>query len=110
MSRQIEVCLGADEEYSCCEELTCSLLDIDLKEKYAVDMLKLVPENTEKVIEGLEEAKLSFEKRSNHIRVIIPDSMYGLQVLNNLKDNLKSFEVIQGTMDDVFLNITGRNL
>ena len=48
----------------------------ELKEKYAVDMLKLVPENTEKVIEGLEEAKLSFEKRSNHIRVIIPDSMY----------------------------------
>jgi len=37
LSRQIEVCLGADEEYSCCEELTCSLLDIDLKEKYAVE-------------------------------------------------------------------------
>lgn len=82
----------------------------ELKEKYAHDMLKLVPENTDQVIEHLETTKLAFEKRSNHIRVIIPDSMYGLQILNNIKENLKSFEVIQGTMDDVFLNITGKSL
>lgn len=82
----------------------------ELKEKYAHDMLKLVPENTDQIIEHLKITKLAFEKRSNHIRVIIPDSMYGLQILNNIKENLKSFEVIQGTMDDVFLNITGKSL
>lgn len=82
----------------------------ELKEKYAHDMLKLVPENSDQVIEHLETTKLAFERRSNHIRVIIPDSMYGLQILNNIKENLKSFEVIQGTMDDVFLNITGKSL
>lgn len=82
----------------------------ELKEKYAHDMLKLVPENMNQIIEHLETTKLAYEKRSNHIRVIIPDSMFGLQVLNNIKENLKSFEVIQGTMDDVFLNITGKSL
>lgn len=82
----------------------------ELKEKYAHDMLKLVPENTVQLIEHLENAKLSYERRSNHIRVIIPDSMFGLEVLNHTKEYLKSFEVIQGTMDDVFLNITGKSL
>ncbi|MDF2943133.1 MAG: transporter ATP-binding protein [Herbinix sp.] len=82
----------------------------ELKEKYAHDMLKLVPDEPELLIRHLEEEKLSYERRSNHIRVIIPDSMYGLEVLNRIKENLKSFELIQGTMDDVFLNITGKSL
>jgi multidrug/hemolysin transport system ATP-binding protein len=81
-----------------------------LKEKYAHDMLKLVPEDEEDIEKYLREVELSFEKKSNHYHVIIPNTMYGLDILNQLKNNLKSFEVIQGTMDDVFLNITGKNL
>lgn len=82
----------------------------ELKEKYANDLLKLVPENEEAIIRYLEDCKLSYDKKSNHIRVILPDSMYSLNILNQIKDDLKSFEVIQGTMDDVFLNITGKSL
>jgi multidrug/hemolysin transport system ATP-binding protein len=82
----------------------------ELKEKYAHDMLKLVPEDLDKLTAYLEEARLAYERRSNHIHVTIPDSLYGLDILNRMKDNLKSFEVIQGTMDDVFLNITGKSL
>ncbi len=81
-----------------------------LKEQYAQDILKLVPENTEELLDSLKKAELVFEQRSNHIRVAVPDSMYGLKVLNQVKDTLKSFEVIQGTMDDVFLNVTGKSL
>ncbi len=82
----------------------------ELKEKYAHDMLKLVPENDENLEEELRKAQVSFEKKNNHIQVVIPNTIYGLDILNQIKKNLKSFEVIQGTMDDVFLNITGKNL
>jgi len=82
----------------------------ELKEKYAHDMLRLIPIEEDKLRKHLEENGISYEKRSNHIRVIISDSLAGLEVLSKIKDNLKSFEVIQGTMDDVFLNITGKNL
>lgn len=82
----------------------------ELKKKYAQDILKLVPEDKEKLSKSLSEEEISFELRSNHIRVAIPNSMYGLELLNKLKGNLKSFEVIQGTMDDVFLNVTGKSL
>jgi multidrug/hemolysin transport system ATP-binding protein len=81
-----------------------------LKEKYAQDMLKLVPGDSEQVKRQLEEEQLPYEQRSNHIHVTIPDSMYGLQILCKIKDYLKSFEVIQGTMDDVFLKVTGKSL
>jgi multidrug/hemolysin transport system ATP-binding protein len=82
----------------------------ELKKEYANDMLKLVCEDSDMVRQQLEELKLPYEIKSNHIKVNIPDSMSGLQILNIIKDNLKSFELIQGTMDDVFLNVTGKVL
>ena len=82
----------------------------ELKQKHAQDILRLVPENLELLTKQLEDDDLAFEYRSNHIRVSIPDSMFGLELLNKLRGSLKSFELIQGTMDDVFLNITGKSL
>jgi multidrug/hemolysin transport system ATP-binding protein len=82
----------------------------ELKGQYANDLLKLVPEDEDVLTQQLHESNLSYERKSNHIKVIIPDTMYALGVLNRIKDNIKSFEVVQGTMDDVFLNVTGKSL
>lgn len=81
-----------------------------LKEMYAHDLLKLVPENEENMEQYLADTELNFEKKSNHYQVTIPNTIYGLEILKNIQNNLRSFEVIQGTMDDVFLNITGKSL
>jgi multidrug/hemolysin transport system ATP-binding protein len=56
------------------------------------------------------DSRLPYDIKSNHIHITIPDTMSSLEILNRAKENLKSFEVIQGTMDDVFLNITGKSL
>lgn len=82
----------------------------ELKQRYAQDILKLVPEKREELAKQLQEEQIAFELRSNHFRIVIPDSMFGLELINKVRDNLKSFELIQGTMDDVFLNITGKSL
>lgn len=85
----------------------------ELKAKYAKDFLKLFPGNIEKsdlVTKQLEELGCKYEKRSNHIRVIIPDTLNGLELLNNMKENLSACEILQGSMDDVFLNVTGKSL
>ena len=81
-----------------------------LKESFAHDILKLVPDNLDILKEDLHKSNIDYQDKSNHIHVIIPNTMYGLEILNRIKHNLKSFEVIQGTMDDVFLNITGKSL
>ena len=82
----------------------------ELKQKHAQDILRLIPEDREELAKQLEEEQLVFEHRSNHIRVTIPNSMFGLELLNKIRDSLRSFELVQGTMDDVFLNITGKSL
>lgn len=82
----------------------------ELKKRYACDVLKLVADDIEQLIRRLNELNQSFEIKSNHIRVCLPDSMYGLQLLNNVKEYIRSFELVQGSMDDVFLNVTGKIL
>lgn len=84
-------------------------LPYQLKQQYASDILKLVPNNRAKVISYLSENNYPFEQRTNHIRVYIPNSLQGLQILDSIRDSLSSFEVIQGTMDDVFINITAKS-
>lgn len=81
-----------------------------LKEQYTHDCLRLNTDQTEEIIKYLQLRELSYKENSNHIEVIIPNTLYGLQILNETQNYLKSFEVIQGSMDDVFLNITGKQL
>ncbi len=82
----------------------------ELKEKHACDFLRIFPENSEKILHYLKEKGCHYEKRSNHIRVNIADTLYGLDILNGLRDGIRTCEIIQGTMDDVFLNVTGKSL
>lgn len=82
----------------------------ELKNKYASDLLKLIPKDKERIHHFLGENNCPYEDKSNHIRVNIKDTMYGLELLNLLKEEITSFEVVQGTMDDVFLNVTGKDL
>ena len=82
----------------------------ELKQQYAQDILKLVPENEDELMKQLKEEGYFFQRQSNYIRVTIPDSISGLEILVRVRDSLKSFELVQGTMDDVFLNITGKSL
>ncbi len=82
----------------------------ELKQKYANDILRLMPSDASMVISCLKDRNLAYREMSNHIQVNIPDTMYGLEVLNGVREYLKAFEVNQGTMDDVFLNITGKSL
>ena len=82
----------------------------ELKQKYANDLLKLFPKEYNVLADILDEMGCSYERKSNHIQVNIPDTLYGLELLHNIKDNLSACEIVQGTMDDVFINITGKGL
>lgn len=81
-----------------------------LKQQYAHDMLRLVPIQPEDLKTYLINKNINFEEKSNHIQLQLSDTLSSLELLNSIKNNLNSFEVIQGTMDDVFLNATGKSL
>lgn len=87
----------------------------ELKERYAKDKLHLIPKSGKQ--EELMRLLLQMSYRENDItntgsRFIIPvkESMNSLEILNPAQELLTGFEMLQGTMDDVFLNVTGKDL
>jgi multidrug/hemolysin transport system ATP-binding protein len=62
------------------------------------------------VIMTAEKYNLSYKERSNHITIFVPDTKAAIPILNEISPYINSYEVVQGTMDDVFLNITGKQL
>lgn len=108
-----------------------------LKDKYAKDKLHLIPkgesrdivlqalmsvsnhvhtqemarqttENNEKALGTLEGNKITIE--NDRIIYAVENSLEALEILPLLKEHLIGFEMIQGTMDDVFLQVTGKEL
>lgn len=79
-----------------------------LKERYAGDKLYLVPKSDrwQEVRERLEKLGLGYTMSEERIFVRIGDTMSSLPLINKMEGMLQGFEVIQGTMDDVFLNVT----
>ena len=64
----------------------------ELKEKYAMDRLKL------------------YYKSGEEEEISVASTLKALPIIREAEDKIDGFEVIQGNMDDVFLNAVGRNL
>ncbi|MDE6920639.1 MAG: ABC transporter ATP-binding protein [Lachnospiraceae bacterium] len=80
-----------------------------LKEKYAKDQLRLYSGSP-----GLEERlaalHAAYRKKEDYFVVAVPESMAALAVLDSVRELIDGFEMVQGSMDDVFLNVTGKTL
>ncbi len=81
-----------------------------LKEMYAKDKLRIKCREEERVKEKLREKGLSFEKKGELLEVCLTNTMEALPILNECKELIGDFSVIRGSMDDVFIGITGKEL
>lgn len=81
-----------------------------LKDKYAADIVKLYPGNRQAVKRILEENNIPYREKEDMMTVKIKGSLQALPVLGALKGQIAGFEVLQGSMDDVFLSVTGKEL
>ena len=78
-----------------------------LKNQYGKDTLRLRFADMD---DGLRKLKaMGYQPKQNADRTIIPvqDCQEALKIINSL-DNFIDFELIKGSMDDVFLAATGR--
>ena len=87
----------------------------ELKEKYAKDKLHLIPkpEKQDELIQLL--TQMSYQEdnivnTNDRLVISVKDSMSALEILQKVQNCLSGFEMLQGTMDDVFLNVTGKAL
>lgn len=94
----------------------------ELKEKYARDKLRLwpKPDRVNRVLNMLADKNgpgkdgsgkpEGCQQEEGVILVTLPDSMAALPVLKQAEGDISGFELVQGSMDDVFLNVTGKSL
>jgi multidrug/hemolysin transport system ATP-binding protein len=81
-----------------------------LKDKFAKDKLHIIPKDRTTVLDYLSNRQISFKEKQDYISLKLQATMEAIPLLEELKEKIKGFEVIQGSMDDVFLNVTGKTL
>ena len=79
-----------------------------LKEAYAKDKLYLIPNigKKEEIQHYLTAQNKDYMVSDEVIRVKLGSTLEALPLINRMQSMIQGFEVIQGTMDDVFLNVT----
>lgn len=80
----------------------------ELKRKYSFDRVRFSGKKT-KIKAVLNDLKIPFQVKEDVIE-IKQSSLDSIDLLNKLENDLTSFEVIQGSMDDVFITLTGKEL
>lgn len=78
-----------------------------LKQQYSYDRLKVVPHDKAKMVDLLNSIDRAYEKIADQYIIIVNDSKDAIDLINQMKDNIKQFEVLKGTMDDVFIHVVG---
>lgn len=81
-----------------------------LKEEYAHDQLRVWAADLDPVRALVQEMSLQYEEKADVITIPIPSTLAALPIVENLKDHIAGFEVLQGTMDDAFIGITGKEM
>lgn len=79
-----------------------------LKEKYAKDKLFLIPKEgcRQELCKRLAERGISYSVREDRVLIWIGNTLSAIPLVEELQQGIEGFEVIQGTMDDVFLGVT----
>ena len=83
-----------------------------LKEAYAKDKLNLIPKNGNETAlkEYLMKQGFAYNAKEEVWQIGMKNSLSTIPILNEAETMIDGFEVVQGSMDDVFLNVTGRKL
>jgi len=85
----------------------------ELKTKYSSDSLRIVTKGDDASVQmqkWLSEAKMDFAVDGLMLSIKLPDTMAAIPVLEDCKEYIYSFQVLQGSMDDAFIGITGRGI
>lgn len=79
----------------------------ELKATYSYDRLKVVPLDKELLLEYIKKTGIEYKKVSNEFVFAVDNAQHAIGLITDLKDNIKWFEVIKGSMDDVFIEVIG---
>jgi len=78
-----------------------------LRKKYSTDTLKLVPKDSGQLASLLKKQNIEFTVSGGAFLIIVSNTLDTIPLLNKLEGMISGFEVLNGSMDDAFVKITG---
>jgi multidrug/hemolysin transport system ATP-binding protein len=87
--------------------ISASGTPVELRTKYSTDSLRLFPKDNGKLEAFLNEQGIKFTISSGAFIIPVLDTLGSLPIINKVESLITGFEVIGGSMDDAFVNITG---
>ena len=82
---------------------------LTLKNKYANDYIKAYKYDN-RIFEILDKAKIPYKKEKNCLEILFKSTKKKKNFLVKHNNLFKDIEIVKGSMDDVFLSITGKEL
>lgn len=79
----------------------------DLKERFSSDRICIKPTDKEKTVKAITESGFSCKEKNGLLIVNIAQNVQAIPLLSKIENFIDSFEVVHGSMQDVFINITG---
>lgn len=80
---------------------------VELREKYSTDSLHLFPKDSNNIEAYLKDHDIKYTISGGAFIIPVSNTLNALPLINKLESRILGFEVISGSMDDVFINITG---
>ena len=91
-------------------EKVCEGSPAELKAAYSQDRLRITPKDAAALENALTERGCTFERIAGHYAVTIQSTAESIVLLYALRENVRFYEAVKGSMDDVFLNAVGENI
>lgn len=79
----------------------------ELKDRFATDLLKLMPNHSVEMADYLTMQSVPFSVEGGVFLIPLKQTVQALSVIDGCRANIAGIEIVKGTMDDVFLNLTG---
>ena len=91
-------------------EISAKGTPADIKEKYAHNTLHITPKDRESFVKIFNEDNIPYKEVAGEFVVKIKKTTDALNIIDKVRENIDSFEVAKGTMDDAFMGITGKEI
>lgn len=82
----------------------------DIKEQYSTDNLIIHTSYIEKVTGIIKDMGFKYKIQGDTMTIKLDSTMQSLPVIEKCKDMMTGFQVIEGSMDDAFINVTGKEI
>lgn len=71
---------------------------------------QVIYQGIEVMIREVESKKMSYERLSNGVAIHLSSTKDALGIVEKLHTDFDGMEIVQGSMDDVFINVTGKKM